>query len=65
MEQRLNEVELKFIEQQALLQDLSDVVYAQSRQLEAMQATIALLQKKLAGEPGLVDANQNDRPPHY
>lgn len=65
MEERLNELELRFTEQQALLQELSDVIYAQSLQLEGLQASLAMVQKKVAGEPGLVDANEKERPPHY
>jgi SlyX protein len=65
MEERLNELEMRFTEQQALLQELSDVIYAQSRQLEGLQASLALVQKKLVAEPGMVDANEKELPPHY
>ncbi|MGQ0507845.1 MAG: SlyX family protein [Myxococcaceae bacterium] len=63
-EARIVELELRFMEQQQLLQSLSDVVYAQSQALDRVRAEVDMLKKKL-DEPGLVDANQKERPPHY
>lgn len=67
LEARVVELELKYTEQQALVQELSDVIYAQQRQLDAMEAKLALLQKRFdaVGEPGLVDAKADEKPPHY
>lgn len=65
MEQRIVELELRFTEQQRMLQELSDVLYAQGRELERLQAEVAVLREKLAAEPGLVDATVVERPPHY
>ena len=67
MEQRLIELETRYMEQQALLEDLSQVLYAQERTLAAMAARIEQLEKKLAeaGDPGLVDARAQEKPPHY
>ena len=67
MEQRLIELETRYMEQQALLEDLSQVLYAQERTLAAMAARIEQLEKKLAeaGDPGLVDARTQEKPPHY
>ena len=53
------------MQQYELLQELSDVVYAQRRELDGMRAELDLLKKKLADEPGLVDARQQEKPPHY
>lgn len=64
-ENRLQELELKFTEQAELLQQLSEVLYAQERTIELMGLEVKVLKKKLEGEPGLVDAQQNERPPHY
>jgi SlyX protein len=64
-ETRLNELELKFTEQQALLQELSDVVYQQQQLLDLLKSEVQVLQKKLHAEPGLVDAQDRERPPHY
>ncbi len=53
------------MQQQELLQQLNDVLYAQQRELEALRAEVEFLKKKLEDEPGLVDARQQEKPPHY
>jgi SlyX protein len=65
MEERIVELELRFTEQQALLGELSDVLYAQGKALERLEAEVAGLREKLAAEPGLVDTSTDERPPHY
>ena len=66
MEERIVELELRFTEQQRLLQELSDVVYAQGQSLERLEHDLAVMGQKVAAmEPGLVDANLVERPPHF
>jgi len=65
MEERITELELRFTEQERMLQELSSVLFAQQRELEALRAQVAHLERKLQAEPGLVDASEKDRPPHY
>ena len=66
MEERIVELELRFTEQQRLLQELSDVVYAQSQTLDRLQHELAAMGQKLAAmEPGLVDATVTESPPHF
>ncbi len=64
-ESRLIELELRYMQQAELLQQLSDVLYAQQQELDALRTEVELLKRKLEGEPGLVDAKQQERPPHY
>ncbi|HLM43305.1 MAG TPA: SlyX family protein [Myxococcaceae bacterium] len=64
-ESRIVELELRYMQQQELLQELSEVLYAQRRELDALKSELALVKKKLEGEPGLVDARQQEKPPHY
>jgi SlyX protein len=64
-ESRLIELELRYMQQAELLQQLSDVLYAQQQELDALRTEVDLLKRKLEGEPGLVDAKQQERPPHY
>jgi SlyX protein len=64
-ESRLMELELRYMQQSELLQQLSDVLYTQQKALDALKAEVELLKSKLAGDPGLVDAKQQERPPHY
>jgi len=65
LQKRVDELELRFMEQQHLLEDLSAVLYAQQRTLDLAVSRIDHLEKKLAGEPGVVDARADERPPHY
>jgi SlyX protein len=62
---RIQELEIKAMEQQRLLADLSEVVYAQQRELDELGRRLQRLGQKLAAEPGLVDRNQDEEPPHY
>jgi SlyX protein len=64
-EARIIELELRFMQQQELLQELSDVLYGQQRLIDALKAEVELLKKRLEADPGLVDAKQQERPPHY
>jgi SlyX protein len=64
-EARFIELELRYMQQADLLQQLSDMLYAQQQELDALKAEVELLKRKLEGEPGLVDAKQQERPPHY
>lgn len=64
-DERLDELELRFMEQQRLLEDLSGVIYAQQQQLDLAHARLAQLEKKVSSEPGLVDARADEKPPHY
>ena len=64
-ESRIVELELRYMQQQELLQELNDVLYAQRRELDALKAEVDLLKKKLEVEPGLVDAQRQEKPPHY
>ncbi|HEX8439675.1 SlyX family protein [Archangium sp.] len=64
-ESRIVELELRYMQQQELLQQLNEVMYAQQRELDALRADVESLKKKLEGEPGLVDARQQEKPPHY
>ncbi|HLL02339.1 MAG TPA: SlyX family protein [Myxococcaceae bacterium] len=59
------ELELRYMQQAELLQQLSDVLYTQQKSLDALKAEVEQLKSKLAGDPGLVDARQHERPPHY
>ena len=62
---RIVELELRYTEQQAMLQSLSEVVYRQEKDLASLRAEVSLLKKKLEADPGLVEARPDERPPHY
>ncbi|MCI0570130.1 MAG: SlyX family protein [Myxococcaceae bacterium] len=64
-ERRLVELELRYTEQQAFIEELSGVLYEQQRLLETLEAEVKLLRRKLEGEPGVTEAGPVERPPHY
>ena len=64
-EKRIVELEIRYTQQQELLQELSDVLYAQQRLIDALRAEVDVLKRKMEAEPGLVDARVQERPPHY
>jgi SlyX protein len=64
MEDRIVELELRFTEQQHLLQELSEVVYGQQRELERLARELERLRQKVP-EPGIVDPDEHEKPPHY
>ncbi|RKG76728.1 SlyX family protein [Corallococcus terminator] len=64
-DKRLVELEIRYTQQQELLQELSDVLYQQGRVIDALRAEMDGLKRKLEAEPGMVDARQQERPPHY
>ena len=62
---RLNELELRFTEQAHALEELSGVVFSQQKAIDGLTATLRRLEEKTSGDPGLVDAQRQDKPPHY
>lgn len=63
---RLTELEIRFSEQQQVIEDLSEMVIAQGKRIETLEKHLKLMKDKLdAVEPGLVDARANEKPPHY
>ena len=65
LEARVNELELRFTEQQHLLQTLNEVVYDQSRTIDRLGAELGRVRERLSAEPGLLEAQADERPPHY
>jgi len=64
MEERIVELELRSMEQQRLIEELSEVMYRQQKELDALAQQVKHLSQKVQ-EPGLVDAKLQERPPHY
>lgn len=65
MEERIIELEIRFTQQQQMLQELSDALFAQQKEIDQLRAEVNLLRARLQAEPGLVDASEKERPPHY
>ncbi|WP_426755951.1 SlyX family protein [Myxococcus sp. Y35] len=64
-EKRIAELEIRYMHQQEMLQELSGVLYEQQKVIDQLRAEVDRLKQKLEAEPGLVDARQDERPPHY
>ena len=65
LEARIVELEIRHSEQAELLGQLSDVLVGQQRALDELNREVHALRQRLAAEPGLVDAQDRERPPHY
>ena len=64
-ETRLADLEARYAHLEKLVSDLSEVMWRQQKELDALKEAYRGLREKMAGDPGLVDASQNERPPHY
>lgn len=65
-DRRLDELELRYTEQQNLIEELSQVMYRQQRELDALKFELTQLKQKVGEfDPGLVDASRTEKPPHY
>jgi SlyX protein len=64
MEERVVELELRSMAQQQTIEELSEVLYRQQRELDALKARLQKLEQRVE-EPGIVDPKQHERPPHY
>lgn len=65
LEARVVELELRSMSQQDTIQQLSDTVYAQQRQLDRLQEQFDRLSRKVAAIPATNDAPADEKPPHY
>jgi len=65
LETRLVELELRYTEQQHLLEELSAVLASQQRTIDLMEVQLRLMRTKLEAEPGVTDAGPVEKPPHY
>lgn len=66
-EERIERLETKVAYLEQAHQELSDVLYAQRRELDALKTRVAALASRLAdGDAGIQKFDpDNDRPPHY
>lgn len=64
-DERLNELELRYLSLQDEFEKLSDVVYEQQKRLDVYEAEILRLRETVSSG-GLGDAGpQSEKPPHY
>jgi uncharacterized coiled-coil protein SlyX len=66
-EARILELEVRYTHQQETIKNLSDVIYRQQQQLDALSERLKLLESKLGavGEIEPVRDLEDEVPPHY
>ena len=62
---RLTELELRYMVQQDLLQKLSDVVLQQGRDLDRLRREVEMLRGRMNDGPAPMPAPADEKPPHY
>lgn len=67
MEQRLIELETKLAFQETTLHELNDIVAAQQKKIDILQAAIQELHERMRsmGEETVRDLSEETPPPHY
>lgn len=67
MDQRINELELRYMQQESTIQELNEVVCRQGQILEKLQREFAMLKEQfLVMSPSVSrDPDQEEPPPHY
>lgn len=63
MEDRLQELEIRYTLQQDLVQELSDIIARHDREIARLRAELDELRTKRGGEP--LDFDPDEKPPHY
>jgi SlyX protein len=67
MEERITELELRFMQQENTLQELSDTVYRQELIIARLEKELSIITQQVrsvvASASGEIDAEE--RPPHY
>ncbi len=62
-EQRIVDLELRYMRVERTMQDLSDVLIAQQAKIDRLTAELAALRERVPEDQG--DVVSNDPPPHY
>ncbi len=67
MEERLVELETRYMHQEQVLSDLSDIVYRQEQSIERLERDLRLLREEMSNSlPSLTrSAEDEEPPPHY
>jgi len=67
MEERITELELRFMQQEHTIQELNDTVYSQARAIDRLEREQSLIreQLRLLGPSMNRSAEEEEPPPHY
>ena len=67
MEERIVELEMRFMQQQSTIQELNEVVIAQQKSIVDLKEEVELLKRQMRLEAGSIirDPSEETPPPHY
>lgn len=66
MEERIHELELRYMHQEKIIQELNEIVYRQERAIELLRQEIgALKEQSLLTVSPLAGDSDQEKPPHY
>lgn len=67
MEERITELELRFMQQENTIQELSDTVYRQEQAIVRLERDLGILAQQLrtVAATSSGEADVDERPPHY
>jgi SlyX protein len=66
MEERLTELEIRYMALAELVRELNEVVCRQGTEIELLEREAASLRDRLRDSaPGLVEGGEEEPPPHY
>jgi SlyX protein len=61
----LAELEIRYSHLEKLVNELSEVIYKQQKEIDALKEGYVKIKERLPNDTGLVDASRYDLPPHY
>ena len=67
MEERITELEVRYMQQEKTIQDLSDAVYRQEMMLERLQREMTIMQEQMKSGASSINRTleEEEPPPHY
>lgn len=65
MEERINELELRYMHQEKAIQELSEIVSRQELLLEQLRREIIAIKELSLEAPPMVRDAEQEKPPHY
>ena len=64
-EERFIELEIKFSQQEDILDTLNQTVFRQQQKIERLEAVVAELARRMVNMPDVIQHTTTEKPPHY
>ena len=67
MEERITELELRFMQQERIIQELNETVFRQEQAITRLERQLRLMGEQLRSfaPASVIDQDADERPPHY